>query len=458
MIIKHAGIPNRVYWDQLAASAIDDSYGRVLSLLLDENALTRVLVFGLNKKTGLLVRNIVGKRFVGYLTRETIDAQLGIEFDAVVLADSPRDYKKAIAILSSTFRNREYVVVTLFDDDPDLRYDSKGRRVPVEPCHLDQVLIRYNGDVFPCCQVHTDKDKAVCNIWDAAAAAEFRNFDMDCSCAGKGFRPLRESEPLSIDRIICELSLLCNSKCAMCCAHSPEYTEEHGHTAAHVVDYEAIERVIAALQPRAVNFQGGEVLIDPASLSWIRHMREKHPSLHMTLVTNGNVEKSAADTVFDLFDYCIIGFYGFQPFTYKTITGLSLQRTIEFAERLLAIDRRKVALKYLSTPINFHESVLFLDWALQCKPGEIAVIDADSDWYIKNDPLMKIPKFDPCGSTDLLPDIYWSRILSRTTDRLRSIVRKNAEYCREHSIRLLFWGGLFYTYPISSGHTEDNTL
>lgn len=455
MIIKHAGIPNSIYWDQVATSVIDERYGRAISCLLEEHALASVLVFGSNRKTGLLVRNIVGDRFVGYMTRETIDAQMCIEFDAVVIADSPRYYKKALAMLSSTFHDKEYVVVTLFDDDPDTRYDSKRKRVPVGPCHLDHVLIRYNGDVFPCCQVHMDRDKAVCNIRDADVASALRGFDMDCSCAGKGFRPLKESEPLSVDCVICELSLLCNSQCAMCCAHSPEYTEEHKHSAAHAADHEAIERVVAALRPRNVNFQGGEVLIDPTSLSWIREMRQRHPSLHMTLVTNGNVSRHLADMAFDLFDHCIISFYGFQPFTYKTITGLSLRKPVAFAKRLLEIDRRRVTLKYLSTPINFHESVLFLDWALRYRPGQIDVIDADSDWYIKNDPLMKIPKFDPCGSTDLLPDIYWSRIISRTIDRLQGILRKNAAYCREHSIQILFWGGLFYTYPIRSDRIES---
>ncbi len=449
-IIRHAGIPNSAYWNQLATSEFEERHGNAISRLLEENSLNRVLIFGSNRKTGLLVRNILGGRFAGYMTRETADAGTCIEFDSVVLADSPRNYRKSLEILSSTFSGRPYTAVTLFDDDPDTRYDSKGRIVPVGTCYQEQILIRFNGDVFPCCQLYMDKDKAICNIRDADLDVKLRSFDMDCSCTGRGFRPLKESEPLSIGRAICELSLKCNSKCAMCCAHSPEYSEEHGRLSGQAVDYAAIERAVATLNPRNINFQGGEVLIDSASLGWIRHMRENHPSMHMTLVTNGNVGRDMADTLFDLFDCVVISFYGFQPFTYRTITGLPLKRTVAFAERLLEIDRRKVELKYLSTPINFHESVLFLEWALKRKPSEIAIIDADSDWYIKNDPLMKIPKFDPCCSTDLLPDIYWSRIITRTTGKLQDIVRKNAAYCRENSIRLLIWGGLFYTYPIDS--------
>lgn len=420
--------------------------------------MSKALVFGSNSKTGLLVRDILGGRFAGFVTKETIDPMMCVEFDAVILANSPRDYKKALEILSSAFPDRDYVAVTLFEDDPDTRYDSKGRSVPVAPCHMNHILIRFNGEVFPCCQVYADKDKAVCNVRDADVAAKLRSFDMDCACAGKGFRPLKDSEPLSIDTVVCELSLLCNGKCAMCCAHSPEYTEEYGRSMAHAVDYEAIERAVAAINPRAINFQGGELLVDPASLKWIRKLRERRPSLHMTLVTNGNVDTSVAGMVFDLFDRCLIDFYGFQPFTYKTITGLPLERAVAFAERLLEIDRGKVTLKYLSTPINFHESVLFLDWALKRSPSEIVLIDADSDWYIKNDPLVKIPKFDPYGSTDMLPDIYWSRIISRTTEQLQDIVRKNADYCKKHSIRLLFWGGLFYAYPIDSGQAANDGL
>lgn len=448
MLVRHVGIPNSVYWDHLAAVEMDESHVRAIKRVLNEHGLTRVLVFGSNSRTGLLARHILDDRFVGYVNRETLDPGLRIDFDAVVLAVSPRRYKKTAAELASIFPDRDFLVITLFDDDPETRYDSKGRRLPVEPCHLDKVLIRFNGEVFPCCQVFMDRDKAIGNIRDMDVAEQIRGFDMDCSCAGKGFRPLRETESLDIDSVICELSMVCNGKCAMCCAHSPEYTKEFGSARAPVVQYEAIERALEALRPRTAFFQGGEVLIDPASLAWLEGLRDRLPSLHMTLVTNGNVPGNLADRVFDVFDYCIVDFYGFQPFTYQTITGLPMERTLAFAERLLEMDRKRVTLKYLSTPINFHESVLFLEWALERRPDEIAVIDADSDWYIRHDPLVKVPKFDPYAGTDLLPDIYWSRLISRTTDRLRRLLRKHEAYCREHSIRLLFWGGLFYTYPV----------
>jgi len=450
MRIVQVGLPNSAYWNQLAKSALEEPHRQAIRRALEDGSLARVLVYGSNHQTGAIARDILGDRFVGYVNNDTLDPGMRVFFDAVVLGVSPRGYKQALARLESTFPGREFAAVALFEDDPDVRRDSKGRRVPVEPCFQDHVLIRFNGEVFPCCQVYADQGKAVCNIRDTDVVEALRRFDMDCSCAGKGFRPLLESEPLAINTVICELSLGCNARCAMCCTHSPEYTEEYGRSLAYVLDYEAIERALQALRPRYVNLQGGEVLIDPVSMEWIRGLRQRQPSLHLTLVTNGNAERSLADAAFQLFDYFIVDFYGFQPFTYQTITGLPLERTRAFAERLLELDRKRVTLKYLSTPINFHESPLFLEWALTQRPDEIAVIDADSDWYIQHDPLIQIPKFDPYGSTDLLPDIYWSRIISRTVDRLRRMVRNKASYRAEDGVRLLFWGGLFYKYRISA--------
>jgi len=239
-----------------------------------------------------------------------------------------------------------------------------------------------------------------------------------------------------------ELSLLCNSQCAMCCAHSPEYTEEYRKLPVPV-NYEAIERTIELLQPGELFFQGGEVLVDKASLTWLEGLRKKHSDILFRLATNGNVAAGMAQWVSDVFDSTHVDFYGFQDHTYRTVTCLPLRRSVAFAERLLELAPKRVILKYLCTPINFHEAPLFLEWALRGNPQAIVVRDAHSETYIRYDKNRIIPRFSPYTSPDEIPNAYWSRIIQRTLERIERLTRRNREYCEVQGIDVCIIGGLF---------------
>jgi pyruvate-formate lyase-activating enzyme len=127
-------------------------------------------------------------------------------------------------------------------------------------------------------------------------------------------------------------------------------------------------------------------------------MRRRFPDMEITLVTNGNADIDAVPIVSDTFDRVVISIYGFQPETYRKITGLDLDKTLRFAEELIKNGRCKVNLKYLTTPINLHETNLFLHWASRLLPERIIMADSNISQYINT------------GTSDR----FWEKIEERT--------------------------------------------
>ncbi|OVE74418.1 hypothetical protein BVX94_00405, partial [bacterium B17] len=111
--------------------------------------------------------------------------------------------------------------------------------------------------------------------------------------------------------------------------------------------------------------QGGEVLVQKKSLGWVRLIKEKHPSIKLSIVTNGNVGLEMVDVVEHLFSEVFVSVVGFQSETYKAVMGLNIEKTKTFVEKLLANNNIEVIPKFLITPINIHEVSLFLKWIIE---------------------------------------------------------------------------------------------
>lgn len=440
MHIEHIGIDNDKYWAQLSAEQIDENSKRQIFEFIDKKGWNRIIVYGANKSTGKRIRDIIGNNFFLYLNSETISPNISFDFNAILISTSPRHYTSIIKKIRNDFGSKDITIVTIFNDEPCK--PTPGKLIQPTPCHIDQVFVRFDGDIFPCCMVWQNKDKKICNIVDNNILESFKSYNIGCACKSKVFRPLMEGESIEINLIAFELSLLCNSSCAMCCAHSPEYTRDFGNKA-HTVDYKNIEKTIQILNPKKLFFQGGEVLIDKKSIKWIESIKKKFDHIEFYLVTNGNVPFTMANTIYDIFDLCWVDFYGFQKFTYKTITTLPLERVLKFSERLIEISNKKTILKYLSTPINIHEIPLFLEWAIEKNPKHVVVNDANSHAYIKNDQYLKEPVFNTCGNNGILPQLYWNRILNRSFEKINKTVEKYRSYCIDKKISISIHGGIF---------------
>ena len=109
---------------------------------------------------------------------------------------------------------------------------------------------------------------------------------------------------------------------------SPEYRGTYNY-------YDSLTKLINKCNPKSINVQGGEVLIQKKSMGWISDIKKNNPNLRISLVTNGNVNLNVTDWIKDTFYKVIISFYGFNPETYNIITGMDVNRSKQFAQKFI---------------------------------------------------------------------------------------------------------------------------
>jgi len=164
MHMTHVGLPNSLYWQQLQDASLDAKHIETIAAHLQAQGLRRVLIFGANKGTGKGIREAVGDGFHGFVTSDTLDKDLAIDFDAVVIATSPRHYATIASRLEDIFAGREFTIVTVFDDDPDTVFDASNNVLEAVPCHSRDLFVRYSGDAFPCCKTWMHQHLKIGNI------------------------------------------------------------------------------------------------------------------------------------------------------------------------------------------------------------------------------------------------------------------------------------------------------
>ena len=147
-------------------------------------------------------------------------------------------------------------------------------------------------------------------------------------------------------------------------------------------------------------------------MRWLRDVKQRHPEIHLNLVTNGNVPIAWVDKVEELFSVVTVSFVGFQPETYENNMGLRVEHAKAFTEELLRRGSVAVAPKYLITPTAIHEINPFLKWALDLSPPQIHFFDAQTVQRIG-------------GNTE---DPFWKETIERTSRKLKStLVRRREE-------------------------------
>ncbi|MBF0318519.1 MAG: radical SAM protein [Nitrospirae bacterium] len=268
--------------------------------------------------------------------------------------------------------------------------------MPVErkkerPCHYHELFVQCDGLMRPCCRMESVA-RVIGHVNDPDLSGKINSFDAQCECESFILRRGLSADRKSYFFLNVETALSCNSKCAMCCVNAPSWRGKYDL-------YESLTKVIDTYRPMAMLLQGGEVLIQQKTLDWCVHIRKLFPDLEINIATNGNAGIDMAAFLDGIADRIIISIYGFQPETYKKVTGLNLDRTVSFAEELVKRGKSRVNLKYLTTPINFHEAALFLHWALQLLPERIILADSNIAQYINTD----------------TPDNFWDKIIQRTS-------------------------------------------
>jgi len=270
-------------------------------------------------------------------------------------------------------------------------------------CHYNELFIRHDGVVFPCCLVWTRNDMRIGHIDDHSIIEKIQNYYHKCSCEKYQLRKALSGENISCEFLHLELSLSCQGKCVMCCVKAPDWRGSfHG--------YERLIQLVELLKPKEIRVQGGEVLIQKESIKWLYHVKERFPGTSFSIVTNANVRIDMVDTVNELFDLVIFSMVGFQPSTYSAIMSMDVRKTISFIEALAASGTVKLWPKYLVTPLNIHESCLFLDWAVGLKPSRIRIDSSGICRYLNLD-------------TD---DKYWEKIIARSENAVKEVLLRRA--------------------------------
>lgn len=280
-------------------------------------------------------------------------------------------------------------------------------------CHYNHLFIRTNGDISPCCSTGrpyyriANINEKIENLIDA-----IKTYQKDCKCEVYRLKQGAAEDKMNIHTIQMELSYVCNAKCAMCAPNCPDWRGEYNY-------YDKLEQIIDLLQPKALYVQGGEVLAQKKSLDWLVAIKEKYPEMKFHIVTNGNADVDLAPLVSRLFNSMTVSVVGFQPETYKKIMELDFHKTERFLKELMQYKTTKVSLKFLITPINIHETALFIDWAINMSPRAITINESGIYQYIR--------------ATD---DKFWNKIIDRTFRDIKKVILKNREKLISENIKI----------------------
>lgn len=130
----------------------------------------------------------------------------------------------------------------------------------------------------------------------------------------------------------------CPLRCIYC--HNPDTAcSSHGElrTAESVLD--EVRRQRPFLRRGGVTFSGGEPMMQPGFLrALLRGCREM--GLHTAVDTSGFLGVNADSEILDLTDLWLLDIKSSDPDTYRRVTGVELQPTLDFARRLAAAGKR----------------------------------------------------------------------------------------------------------------------
>ncbi|MCU0294139.1 MAG: radical SAM protein [Thermoanaerobaculaceae bacterium] len=281
-------------------------------------------------------------------------------------------------------------------------------------CHLGRLWVRHNGDLH-CCYRWSEPDMRIAHIDDADLMSAIRGFSHPCSCERYRLREAAPGEALSVDELVIEVSLACQGECAFCCVRADEWKGDYER-------FDSLTKVIDLLNPKTIVVQGGEVLIQKRTLAWLEGIRDARPHLRISLITNGNVSVGMAGAVERIFDEVKVSVFGFEPATYERISGMELAGVVRFVEELASRKKVELVLKYVVSPLSFHEADLFLDWAIDVRPSYVFFEDVGTMAYLNTE----------------TPDGFWTKMSERTGRKVASVLRRRGERLRGGDMTVQF--------------------
>jgi MoaA/NifB/PqqE/SkfB family radical SAM enzyme len=319
--------------------------------------------------------------------------------------------------------------------------------LPGKPCHYETIFIRDDGSILPCCNTWPEDRLVIGNIKDDNLLEKLYKFDQECDiCGTYRLKKADKEDKIHFRHVIVETSKFCHVNCAMCGHFSPYHTRTGRYNKEDLSYY--YDRFLDICPPQILSVLGGETLVQEHGLKWFTGVKKKYKDIYVELVTSGNVKPHIADTIEGCFDSILISFYGFQPETYRKVTNLPIDQVLEFSDLLITQAREKVHLKFLTTPINFHESAIFLDWALKKEPGWVVSHDCNTPYFLNMDLDKPFTVSDAYPTHDKIPNNFWKEILHRTVQDIIKTLKKNSSILEGGRTKVAYadflfkWGGL----------------
>ena len=263
-----------------------------------------------------------------------------------------------------------------------------SRRSRTEPLYRYQggcdavwsgLFVEKNGDISPCCESRQFESLRIGNlnemefadIWRSEKIEKLRehsrNGYMPCPhCTVDVWRNMRpdksyRSGPANLQDfhiIQIEPSTFCNGRCYMCPLDETDQTE---------INYEALIEALKPLNPKLVNLVGGEVFLArniDSFLSWLYQASDRGRKFALAMISNGAISKSGIDELVQFFSAFDITFLGTTSEIEKAVSGLSLDRKIDFMKSLIQARNEydyqgreglKVGMLFTVTPSSFHQ-------------------------------------------------------------------------------------------------------
>ncbi len=141
----------------------------------------------------------------------------------------------------------------------------------------------------------------------------------------------------------------CPLRCVYC--HNPDARAMHGgrrRTAGDLVEELESYAPFLRITGGGLTVSGGEPLLQPAFVEAI-FGGARELGVHTALDTSGFLGKRASDRLLQLTDLTLLDIKSFDPATYRSVTGVSLRPTLDFARRLSAM-RRPAWIRFVLVP------------------------------------------------------------------------------------------------------------
>lgn len=234
-------------------------------------------------------------------------------------------------------------------------------------CHYGEMYIDRYGNVHCCCKTYLNN--VIGNLREPDIADKIINYSpkKDCVCSkgkltsARGLPLLKKPELASI-----ELSSLCNAHCTYCFQNDENKGDRYKY-------YDELLDLINKLGLEKLIFAGGEILMQPESIDFIRKIRKTIPNAWIHLKANGCHDLEKIYIVEELFDSITITLNGFSNSTVSTIMNVSFDKIRAFCEEICNRKKVAVGVKYLASPANICEVPDFIDWSTNLNPDRIII-------------------------------------------------------------------------------------